>query len=547
MALIAQIASTVLGAVSKAGGLAYTAALAGLKPIKYFIDDNFRQKVEPIEGSVLYSDLWVAVEHSGIYIGDNKIANIVVDGFFESSVRSSKPKDFTAKSILGQKIYVSCDADGAVGDDTVCEGAIEHLGERAFYGLIIQNCHQFCEKCVNYADSDYGFGLHNLLSFDITMEPTLRNLKLTARQKLGATKWLLWDWKNDKKEPEPDWEAINNSFEDRILNASSIQAIKQELNGLQEYEAEISDEKIPEDVRKKLVVFRQTLQNIVQKYEEVKEFLALNQSMEFSYSSLKSSNENFAALATQMKNNAEIKKLVRKMGREYISEEKKRKTRVAGRNKDEIYGTHRSDDLMRLLPSELINLEDEELETLFYAKLLEKNLASYELRGAGFEEKNEIEKTTKTTGPIIACLDTSGSMDGEPLIKAKALLLAIGGILKKEHRSLYVLLFGGKGEIREFSAEDSSRSSQLLGFLRYGFGGGTDFETPLVRAFEIVKSQKSYKKADILVITDGDYTLSGEFIKTATTTKEALDCMIYTVLCSGNRTNDKLSDETITI
>lgn len=547
MALIAQIASAAFGAVSKVGGLAYTAALTGLKPIKYFIDDNFRQKVEPVEGSVLYSDLWVAVEHSGIYIGDNKIANIVVDGFFESSVRSSKPKDFTAKSILGQKIYVSCDADGAVGDDMVYDGAMGHLGERAFYGLVIQNCHQFCTKCVNYADSDYGFGLRDLLSFDITMEPSLKNLKSAARQKLGAMKWLLWDWKNDKKEPEPDWEAINNSFEDRILNASSIQAIKQELSGLQEYEAEISDEKIPEDVRKKLVVFRQTLQNIVQKYEEVKEFLALNQSMEFSYSSLKSSNENFAALATQMKNNAEIKKLVRKMGREYISEEKKRKTRVAGRNKDEIYGTHRSDDLMRLLPSELINLEDEELETLFYAKLLEKNIASYELRGAGFEEKNETEKTTKITGPIIACLDTSGSMDGEPLLKAKALLLAIGGILKKERRSLYVLLFGGKGEIREFSAEDSSRSSQLLEFLRYGFGGGTDFETPLKRAFEIVKSQKSYKKADILVITDGDYTLSGEFIKTATTTKEALDCMIYTVLCSGNRTNDKLSDETITI
>jgi hypothetical protein len=26
-----------------------------LKPLKYFVDDNFRSKVEPIDGSVLYS------------------------------------------------------------------------------------------------------------------------------------------------------------------------------------------------------------------------------------------------------------------------------------------------------------------------------------------------------------------------------------------------------------------------------------------------------------------------------------------------------------
>ena len=29
---------------------------SSLKSIKYFVDDNFRSKVEPIEGSVLYSN-----------------------------------------------------------------------------------------------------------------------------------------------------------------------------------------------------------------------------------------------------------------------------------------------------------------------------------------------------------------------------------------------------------------------------------------------------------------------------------------------------------
>ena len=46
------------------------------KPIKYFIDATFRDPVTPVPGSVLYADLWVAVEHSGIYVGEGHIANI---------------------------------------------------------------------------------------------------------------------------------------------------------------------------------------------------------------------------------------------------------------------------------------------------------------------------------------------------------------------------------------------------------------------------------------------------------------------------------------
>ena len=36
----------------------------GLKTLKYFIDSTFRDQVTPEPGSVLYCDLWVAVEHS---------------------------------------------------------------------------------------------------------------------------------------------------------------------------------------------------------------------------------------------------------------------------------------------------------------------------------------------------------------------------------------------------------------------------------------------------------------------------------------------------
>ncbi len=202
---------------------------------------------------------------------------------------------------------------------------------------------------------------------------------------------------------------------------------------------------------------------------------------------------------------------------------------------------------MRMLPSELVNLEDETLETLFYARLLEKNLLTYELRGSTSIAGETSETRQKRTGPVVACLDTSASMQGKPLLKAKALLLAIANILKQENRSLHVLLFGSTGEIREFSMREENNAAGLLKFLQQGFGGGTDFETPLKRAFEIIEQQPDYLKADVLMVSDGDCALSNEFTETVKTRKNILSCSIYSVLCAGTRADSSFSDEIVVL
>ena len=174
-------------------------------------------------------------------------------------------------------------------------------------------------------------------------------------------------------------------------------------------------------------------------------------------------------------------------------------------------------------------------------------MLSYELQGVTFKQGEEIEVTKKRTGAVVACLDTSSSMNGAPLLKAKALLLAIANILKQEQRSLHVLLFGASGEIREFAMHQENNAVGLLAFLQQGFGGGTDFESPLKRAFEIIALQKDYKKADVLMISDGDCQLSSEFTRTVTLQKNRLDCMVYSVLCNGTRIEDGFSDEVVVI
>ena len=449
---------------------------------------------------------------------------------------------------------MSCDRHGAVGHSVVARGADAHVGERAFYGLVIKNCHQFSTKCVNYAerndaDSSLFDGLLSVIPGE-TWEPTLGILKDTARSQLGATKWRLWDWDSESKNnppPEPDWQAQNDFFQNQPLNPDSIAQIRAELAATQAYETEIADENIPEAIRQRLRTFRQTLSDISQKYEEVKNFLALCPGASFSYGELKACGEDFAALANTLQNNAKIKELAHKMGRDYISEEKKKQVKIPQASKSEVHGTHRSDDVMRMLPSELLNLEDETLEVLFYARLLEKNLLTYELQGVTLVNGEKTETSQKRTGPVVACLDTSGSMQGAPLLKAKALLLAIANILKQEDRSLHVVLFGSTGEIREFSMVGQNDSVGLLKFLQQGFGGGTDFETPLQHAFKIIESQKNYKKADVLMISDGDCSLSPEFTKALKTQKEILNCMIYSVLCADSRVADTFSDEVVVL
>jgi len=539
------------------GGWGLLKAVVGFKPIKYFIDSVFRDKVRPVPGSVLYCDLWLAVEHSGIYLGEGQISNIVVDGLAESSVQACGPQSFTSKSSMGRKIYVSCNGQGAVGHPTVARGAAHHVGERAFYGLVIKNCHQFSTRCVNYVGSDVDLSLLDralAMLPDGTIEPTITALKGAARDKLGATKWRLWDWQNEDADasseadpPEPDWQAHADHFCQLALDADSIADIRAQLAATQAYEAEIADENIPTTIRQKLGQFRQTLSDISQKYEEVKGFLTACPGARFSYAELKAMGENFSALAAQLQGNPRIQELARKMGRNYISEERKKQIRVPQASRSEVHGTHRSDDLMRVLPSELLNLEDETLETVFYARLLEKNLLSYELQGVTFRNGEEIERQQQRTGPVVACLDTSGSMQGAPLLKAKALLLAIANILQQENRSLHVLLFGASGEVREFSMEQRNDAVGLLQFLQQGYGGGTDFETPLRRALAIIAEQKSYQKADVLMLSDGDCQLSSDFAATLGVQKADLDCSVYSVLCAGARVADNFSDEVVVL
>ncbi|MFU8788825.1 MAG: hypothetical protein ACNA7G_07330, partial [Methylobacter sp.] len=59
--------------------------------------------------------------------------------------------------------------------------------------------------------------------------------------------------------------------------------------------------------------------------------------------------------------------------------------------------------------------------------------------------------------------------------------------------------------------------------------------------------QKSYKKADILMISDGDCALSENFMKILSSQKNVFNCSVYSVLCAGLRMDNQFSDEVVVL
>mgnify|MGYP000563429963 FL=1 len=537
----------------------------GYRIFKDVIDMFHRKKVVPIEGSVLYTDLYFFVEHSGIYVGSGKISNIKVNNLFkgDSSVKISDAKDFTEKAFR-KKIYVSSNERRAVGNIAVSDYALSRVGDKRSYNLFLKNCHTFCTLCLDKINLNT---MEETVvdTVDETWERTIRALKRKAQKKLGATKWYVWDldatygeganeeyYGNDMKKDitEQDMQQIIEEYENIALTPENIQNFKMEQSEIKEYVEEISDEDIPEKLMNRL---KKVQASVVKINDDVngkyKEFLKEFSTVVYSYSDLKKLPENSNQIIKEMVLNNNIKAVVEKLGKGNTEEEKNSKKEIIMEmSQNEVFGIHKSNDITRLLPSELVLFENEELENLFYAKMYENSLLTYEIAGEDKKEKDKEEIEYKK-GPVIACIDTSGSMRGNPIKKARALLLAISKILQTEKRKMYVILFGSAGQILEFKMENEKEIADLLKFLNQEFNGGTDFNTPLKRAIKIIENEKNYEKSDILFVTDGLCSLNDENRKIVESKKKKLNFKIFIVNCTGYTGNlkDGFSDEIIGI
>jgi len=214
---------------------------------------------------------------------------------------------------------------------------------------------------------------------------------------------------------------------------------------------------------------------------------------------------NLEKYAAVLRNNSDLREIVELVGRielEYGS----KKLNLSPYSKSEVHTVTFSGDIQTLLPIEAVKLKNPILKLKFYADMLEGKLLTYQLRGKNW---NSDAAGKKRKGPVIALVDTSASMRGSPEITAKAVLLAITKRMLKEGRDVKVILFSSKWQTFEIELTDKKRMGQeFLEFLKYTFGGGTDFNTALHAGLKTMKGEKAFEGADILFLTDGVSELS---------------------------------------
>lgn len=168
-----------------------------------------------------------------------------------------------------------------------------------------------------------------------------------------------------------------------------------------------------------------------------------------------------------------------------------------------LMGIQLARDLKNTLPQELALLADPDLEVLFDLKYLEENLMSFSLHGTSqakvIDQPQQQKKQLGQKGPMVLCLDTSGSMHGQSELIAKALSLFLAMQAMQDQRPMYLINFST--QVTTLQLTQAQGIDDLLQFLRQSFYGGTDIIPALMHAIEMLETA-DFSHADVVVVSD---------------------------------------------
>ena len=207
--------------------------------------------------------------------------------------------------------------------------------------------------------------------------------------------------------------------------------------------------------------------------------------------------------------------LVGKFKESAIVEQKKK----AKHGAVEIKGVTTGDKIQDTLPSDRMNLCNDITKGDFYRRMSEHGLLQYS------KESNK----QKNKGPIIVCVDTSGSMQGDEEIWSKALTVGILEVAQMQKRDFACIIYSSHADKPIVIKKDEIAPQKIIDCAERFHNGGTSFEAPLNEALELIKDS-TFKNADIVFITDGDCYVSDNFSRKFKQIKEDKDFKTLGVL-----------------
>jgi len=209
---------------------------------------------------------------------------------------------------------------------------------------------------------------------------------------------------------------------------------------------------------------------------------------------------------------------------------------------DELADSSLGNDLSRLVPSEWVRLAVEQLQSLFLKDYADESLTQSEFDGAVDDGEQ---------GPVIICLDKSGSMNwdgGKKEIESTALMLALVSIAQEQKRRARIVLFDDPVRYIKDIDPNACSHKDRLDLADRQYDGGTNFMAPLQKALEAIEDCSDLRDADVVFITDGQAAVTDEFSQQWRETQKRLGFRVFTLIVGtyiDTDVLDKFSDRNI--
>lgn len=224
----------------------------------------------------------------------------------------------------------------------------------------------------------------------------------------------------------------------------------------------------------------------------------------------------------RVRNSDTLHKILAKVSSfKFLAASQQRKKALHGM--DDVVGVTLGDNLGAVLPHELGQLADPDLEDDVLRRLTEKQLMMREYRAVEPQGK----------GPVVVVVDESGSMCGDKVHTAKALALAMTWLARQQKRWCALIAFSGGTEGRLLTLPPGRWDEEALcDWLEAFLGGGTCCDVPLVELPNRywIEMKVPQGKTDILCITDAIVYVPEEVKENFLRWKQQESVRLYTIV-----------------
>lgn len=175
------------------------------------------------------------------------------------------------------------------------------------------------------------------------------------------------------------------------------------------------------------------------------------------------------------------------------------KSRVDHAAHSDIEGVGVGSDLTALLPHEMVQMSDTDMDALFAYKYATRRLQTFSYKSQVMHPSHKLQlHRARQKGPMIVCLDTSASMQGVPSEIAHSLVVKLLQLALRQDRDFLLIAFSVSAK----HIDVRQQRTRLLEFFRQPSSGNTDAVEMLDAVIDTVCSRPEYGSADVLLVSD---------------------------------------------